>query len=819
MVKSYLKIAWRNLMKNKFFSIVNIFGLSVGLACCMLIALYLNYETSYDSYQKNIKNLYQVGTSFITRGQKDYPMPFTSPPVGAAIKREFPEVADYTRLLGLMGDDKVLVQYAPANGEKRSFLEKNGFLAEPSFFRLFSYNFIEGKPADALSNPNTIVIPVELAKKIFGSERALGKVLHVTSNMNGEQDYTVTGVFRPSDGPSHIQAGFFLSLEGGGMYKYLQTSGNDFARNNMFYTYLLLKPGADPDKLAAKLPAFVKKYEENDLKRMGREKKQFLTPVSDIHLSATLTTNATPPASRTYLYVLGSIAIFTLLIACINFMNLSTARSSKRSSEVGVRKVLGAEKISLIRQFLGESILMALIAFVIALLIVVLALPAFNQLSDKQITLSFSGDKSLFAGFLVMALLTGLIAGSYPAFYLSSFNPVSVLKGKLVNSLAVVAVRKGLVVFQFTISVVLIIASVVIARQMHYMRTADLGFISDQQIIIPLRSTFAKGIALPMRNELINSGGIQNAGVSTYYPGITNAMDAGYYKSGQNMTDAKHTRMNYIDDHFLTTLGFKTVAGRLFSPDFKSDTGNRIIVNEDAVREIGFPTAQSAVGQNIYFDLMGKKYAFHVIGVVKDFHFEDLHTVVAPYGFQLVSDKGYYNYLIVHAMAGKIASTLKMLQNTWQKFDRNDPFEYSFLDQDFQKNYEADNRLAATVSYFTMIAILISCLGLFGLAAFSAEQRTKEIGVRKVLGAPVATIVSLLSIDFLKLIFIAIALASPIAWWAMNKWLQGFAYKQVIDWTIFAYTIVISIVIGLLTIGSQAIKAAMANPVDSLRSE
>ena len=285
------------------------------------------------------------------------------------------------------------------------------------------------------------------------------------------------------------------------------------------------------------------------------------------------------------------------------------------------------------------------------------------------------------------------------------------------------------------------------------------------------------------------------------------------------MSDAKHTQMNSVDDRFLTTLGFKCVAGRLFSPDFKSDTGNRIIVNEDAIREIGFASPQQAVGQNVYFDLQGKKYAFQVIGVVKDFHFEDLHNPVEPFGFQLLTDTNAFNYLIVHARAGNVAGTLKMIEQTWRQFDQNEPFEYSFLDQDFQKNYEADNRLAATVGYFTVIAILISCLGLFGLAAFSAEQRTREIGVRKVLGAKVSSIIALLSVDFLKLIIIAIIIASPIAWWAMSKWLRGFAYKQPIDWTIFAYTFLIAITIGLLTIGSQALKAAMSNPVKSLRSE
>ncbi len=821
MIKSYFKIAWRGMMKNKFFSIVNIFGLAVGLTCCMLIALYLHYETSYDGYQKNIDNLYQVGTVNIKKGEKEDKAPLTSPPVAAALKQEFPEIAESTRLLNLFADDQNLVQYRPVNGDKKSFLEGHGFLADSTFFRMFTYNFIEGNATDALSRPKSMVLSESMAKKIFGNAPAINKVLHVSSNMNDDDDYTVTGVFRPINAPSHIDANFFLSFVGGGMEKYFKSNGNgnDFARNNMFYTYVLLKPGASVVGLESKFPQFVKKYEENDLQKMGRDKKQFLTPVRDIHLSKDVTTNVTAPASHTYLFVLASIAVFTLLIACINFMNLSTARSSKRSSEVGVRKVLGAEKGALIRQFLGESILMTFIAFLVAVLFTILLLPLFNQVSGKNIILSLEADKVMLLEFLAMALVTGFIAGSYPAFYLSSFNPVRVLKGKLTNSLAVVSIRKGLVVFQFIISVVLIIASVVIARQMHYMRTADLGFAKDQQIVIPLRSAAAKSAYAALKNEIRSSSRVISVGGAAYYPGIANPSDNTFYKDGQTMNDGKHTRANYVDEDFLHTLDFRLAAGRLFSSDFKTDTGNRLIVNEEAIREIGFASPQKAIGQFIHFDLQGKTINFEIIGVVKDFHYEDLHAKVAPYSFQYVNMKDAFNYLIVHTKAGNMSSLLKTIEDTWRKYDQADPFEFNFLDEQFQKNYEADNKLAAIVGYFTVTAILISCLGLFGLAAFSAEQRTKEIGVRKVLGAKVSTIVSLLSVDFLKLIVISVIIASPIAWWAMNKWLQGFAYRQPIDWTIFAYTTIIAMVIGLVTIGSQAIKAALANPVESLRSE
>lgn len=805
------------MMKNKFFSFINIFGLSVGLACCILIALYLNYETSYDSQHKNAPNIYQVVTAFIQSGSKRMALPNTPAPMAAALKREYPEIVETARLLSLFTEDKTIVQYNPAQGERRSFLEQRGFLADNSFFKIFTYQFTEGSPVNALANPRTVVISQQLANKLFGSQPALNKVIHVNSNTNGEQDYTVTGVFEAGKTPSHIDANFFLSVNGGNMEGFIKRQQNDFASNNLFFTYLLLKPGTDAAKLQAKLPAFINKYASKDLKNIGFRKEQSLLALRDIHLTSEVDSNVTPPASKTYLYVLFSIAVFTLIIACINFMNLSTARSSKRSSEVGVRKVLGAEKSTLIKQFLGESILMTLIAFVFAIALTLILLPLFNQVSGRAITLSFSRDLVMFFEFLLMALITGILAGSYPAFYLSSFNPVKVLKGKLTNSLAVVAVRKGLVVFQFIISVVLIVASVVIARQMNYMRTADLGFAKDQQIIVPLRTGAAKAAYTALKTVLEENSSIASIGGSAYYPGIFNPSDNLVYKDGQTSAEGRRTRMNFVDDNFLQTLNIRPVAGRLFSPEFHSDTNNNIIINEKAVQEYGFGTAQNAINKKLYNKYQDNTSTFTIIGVVKDFHYEDLHLPVTPYGFFLNTSG--FNYMVIHAKPGNMAAVLKTIETSWKKYDTSDPFDYSFLDEDFNKNYKADTRLAAIVSYFTVVAIVISCLGLFGLAAFSAEQRTKEIGVRKVLGASVKTIVSLLSIDFLKLIVASIVVASPIAWWLMNKWLQGFSYRREIDWTIFALTGGIAILIGLITICSQALKAALANPVKSLRSE
>ena len=818
MFSSYLKVAWRNLMKNKVFSFINIFGLTVGLTCCMLISLYLKYETGYDTQHRNLDRLYQLGTIFLKKGAKPDKSANTPAPMAQAMKQEFPEVEASTRIMGLFADDKTLFQTAGTTGEKKSIYETKGYLTEPSFFTLFNYDFVEGNAATALHEPNSIVISTDIATKLFNAHPALNQRVHISSNTNGDRDYLVSGVFKPAATPSHLDARFFITLSGGDMEAYIKKHETDFASNNMFFTYLMLRPGADAGKLEAKFPSFMKKYASADLRRMGFNKEQFLLPVKDIHLASDIPHNATPPASKIYLYILASIAVFILLIACINFMNLSTARSSKRSTEVGIRKVLGAKKNVLIWQFMGESVLMAIIAFIFAIVLTGGLLPVFNRVSGQHIDMTLLNNPWLLLAFLGLALFTGLAAGSYPAFYLSSFKPASVLKGKFQNSLAAVSFRKGLVVFQFIVSVVLITSAVVIARQMEYLRNADLGFSRDQQIVIPLRSGNAKKMYTAFANSVKNDPQVISAGASLYYPGIFNPSDNAFYKAGQSMNDAKRTRTNWVDLDFLKTLGVQVVAGRLFSEKFPADTSFRVILNETAIRDIGLPSPQKAVGQKVFFDWQGKNYGFEIIGVVKDFHFEDLHVPITPYAFQLNTGNG-YNYLLVHAKPGNTAALIGRLQQAWHQRNAEEPFEYSFLDEDFQKNYLAEDRLASIVNYFTLIAIVICCLGLFGLATFSAEQRIKEIGVRKILGASVTNIVTLLSKEFLKLVMIAVLIASPVAWWAMNKWLQDFAYRTSISWVVFALTALIAIIIALMTISFQAIKAATANPVKNLRSE
>ena len=816
MLKNYLKIAWRNMKKSKAFSFINVFGLTIGLTCCMLIAMYLFYELSYDSHHKNGDRVYQLGTAFVKEGKEDRNAN-TPAPMAKTMQMAFPEIEKATRMCRTFSEDKTLLQYTDGKGALNSFNEPKGYLADSNFFQVLSYDFVEGNPETALLQPNSLVLSEEIARKIFGKESALNKVIRVSSSTNGDFDFNVTGVFADPKVPSHIDARFFMSINGGGI---AQSFGSmtSLASNNMFHTYFLLKKGADPKQLEAKFPAFIDQYAGKDLKAMGFYKKQFLTKVKDIHLHAKTTSNVTPGGSVTYLYIIASIAVFTLLIACINFMNLSTARSSKRSAEVGVRKVLGAEKNSLIKQFLGESILMSFIAFVFALVLAALLLPFFSQLAQRQIVFSFDQHGILLAGFFALAILTGLIAGSYPAFYLSSFIPIKVLKGRITNSLAAVSLRKALVVFQFVISVGLIVASVIINNQMKYMQSKDLGFAKDQQIVIPLRSGTSKNIYTSLKTELQKNSQIVSVGASSFYPGIINPSDMSLYKEGDNVSNSKRVFFNRVDQSFLQTLDIKPAAGRLFSKDFPADTNYKLVINQEAVRKLGFKDEQDAVGKNAVFDWDGQSYRLEIVGVVKDFHFYDLHTPIEPYAFQNTPQTS-YNYVIAHAKTNDLKGLLSSMGDVWKRLNPNEPFEYNFLDEDFQKNYQADARLSAIVKNFTVIAILISCLGLFGLATFSAEQRTKEIGVRKVLGASVGNVFGLLSKEFLKLVFIALVIASPITWLVMNKWLQDFAYRTNISWTVFVITAVIAGAIALVTISFQSIKAALANPVKSLRTE
>lgn len=818
MIKNYLKIAWRNLLKSKLFSSINVFGLSVGMTCCMLLLLYILSEVSFDKHQEHVNELYLVRSENVRFGGDKMDNPRAPSPYAQALKLEFPEVKEVSRMWLNFLEGKTLFKVQESGKTVKSIFETKGYHVDSTFFNLFSYHFIEGDPRAALSDPHSIVLSEDVAFKLFGTVSALNKTVNIGGTDGNAENFRVTGVYRDESARSHIDARYFLPMMSGWVGNYLRQPDQNFSNNNMFYTYIRVKPGTNPERFNQKLPAFVEKYAGKDTKAAGYKKHMTLLAVKDIHLFDKIAEIATPTTSTTYLYVLASIALFTLLIACINFMNLATARSAKRAAEVGIRKVMGAGKGGLIGQFLGESMVLTFLALIFAVVLVVLFLPIFNQLSDKNLLVSDLLKPEIIVAFILLALVTGLLSGSYPAFYLSVFNPLDVIKGKFVNSVSAVTLRRGLVVFQFVISIGLVVAAMVIQGQIRFMRDQPLGFTKDQQIAIPLRSEQARKSYSSLRKEILQNNQVTGASGTSYYPGIKNPSDMSVYRGDQSVNEAAVVKTNWVAPDFMKTMEFEMAAGRMLSAHFPGDTNYKMVVNEATIRKFGIPL-EKAVGAKLYFDIdNGKNQGLEIVGVVKDFHFADLHQAIEPYALfpHFAND---FNYIITHVNSKDVGKVLPFLEEKWKSMVPDEPFSYSFLDEDFQRNYTADARTSRIVNSFTIISILISCLGLFGLAAFAAQQRIKEIGLRKVLGASIGSIVTLLSRDFVKLVAISIIVATPITWYLMDKWLQDFAYKIHIEWWMFALAGVLAVLIAILTVSTQAIRAALTNPVKSLKSE
>lgn len=812
MLRNYIQIALRTLWKNKVFSLINIVGLAVGMACCLLILLYVQHELSYDTHNDRSKDLYRLVTEFVTEAKTEK-APTCAAPVAAAVKNEFPEVEEVTRVFIPFSEDKAIFKRMAQGKALQSFYESKGIFADPTFFDLFAYEFLEGSPKHALERPNSVVISKEIAQKLYGNNSALNQVIRISSS-NGDLDFKITGVFR-SVGPSHIDSRYIMSLSSGNIGEFVRST-QDFASNNMFFTYLKLRPGSEAKSLEAKFPAFIDKYMGKDLKRVAFKKNQYLESVPSIHLYTDAETIFNKKGNIQFVYILITVALFTLVIACINFMNLSTARSGKRAAEVGIRKVMGAEKETLIGQFLAESMIISLLALVIAIFLVEVSLPLFNAIAETDLSISFTKDYTKLLLFLGLALVTGVLAGSYPAFYLSSFNPAQVLKSKASNSLAAINLRKALVVFQFALSIILILGSLVIWRQMDFLQHQDLGFVKDQQLVIPLRTNLAKEHYATFKQAIEKNSEVVSAAAATSYPGIFVAGDQTFYREGKTVENGVTLRMNHVNYDFMETMGFQKISGRFFSPQFPADTAQRIIVNEHAVAKLGY-TPQTVLGKTLHWNGSEGRLDYQVVGVVKDFNFAGLQKPIDNFGF-ILAPWG-LNYMIVRTNTAQVSRLLSSLENTWKTFNPEEPFEYSFLDQDFQRNYETEQKMGTLISYFTTVAILIACLGLYGLAAFTAEQKIKEIGVRKVLGASITSIVSLLSRDFMKLVLIAYLIAVPASWFLMDKWLEEFAYRTELSWWLFAGAGFIAFLIALATVSSQTIRAAMVNPVKSLKSE
>ncbi|MCF0059239.1 ABC transporter permease [Dyadobacter sp. CY356] len=805
MIRNYFKIAFRNLIKNKVYTGINIFGLALGLATCLLIILYISDEFNVDKHHQYGNRIFRIASK--SDGET---WAGTAGPYAQGLKNDFPEVESAARILKFPGFEDMLLR-TDGNQSVKQFYEPNGFYADSTIFEIFSYNFKYGKAESALSQPNTIVLSEKLAGKLFGNENPIGKIVKIGLYF-GDFNYTVSAVFK-NDHKSHIDAHFFLSMQNTDLGPWIANQKN-WSGNNIFHTYFKLHEGSDAKIFEQKLPQFLDRNGGADLKAMGVSKQLFIQSVPDIYLNSDLDGEIAPNGSMTYLYIFGMIAALLLLIACINFMNLSTARSEKRAREVGVRKAMGAFRMSLIYQFLGESLAMSVLALFLSLIFINLSLPFFNNLTSKDLTIS--GNLNFVSWIVGITLLTGLLSGIYPAFYLSSFRPVSVLKGKLVNNISASFLRKGLVVFQFTISIILILGAIVIWKQLSFLQTQNLGFSKNQKIVIPLKTPQSQNNFVALKEEIEKNSVVVSASGGSAYPGIPSVEDLLFYPESKSVNEAVDIHFAAVENDYTETLGFQILSGRGFSKQFTADS-NSIILNEAAVKELGFDQ-QNALGKKINYELQNVRRSMVVVGVVRNFNFESLHNEIKPYGFTTtIANK--HQYFIANVKSQDYSRLIGTFHETWKRLNPDTPFTYSFLDQDFQKNYEKEQRTSHIVIYFTFIAVVIACLGLFGLAIFSAEQRTKEIGIRKVLGASVMSIIGLLSKEFLLLVLFAILLATPLAWYGMNRWLQDFAYRVEIQWWIFAVSGFLALAVALLTVSYQSIKAALMNPVKSLRRE
>ena len=804
MFKNYFKIAWRNLRRNKSFSAINIFGLSIGIACCLIIMLFVQDELSYDRYNKKADRIVRVVFRGSINGEK-MKEANVMPPVAQTLKADYPEVVQATRLR----TDAPLVTY-----DDKTFKENEFAFADSNFFQVFTLPFLKGDAKTALTQPNTLVISATTAEKYFGKKDPIGKILSFNNT-----SFKITGVMKDIPANSHFHFNLIVSMVT------LPESRDPSWMTSNFYTYLVLPKGYDYKKLEAKLPEEVAKYMGPQIQqafgmslaefnKKGNGVGLFLQPLTDIHLHSDLNYDFEPGSDIRYVYIFGAIALFMLIIACINFMNLSTAGASKRSREVGIRKVLGSLKNELVRQFLLESILLTFIALLLAVVLVYLALPVFNELSGKELNLHFKNNLFLLFGLAGFGLVVGALAGSYPAFYLSSFKPVTALKGKISAGKKSIGLRSGLVVFQFCISVILIVGTTVVYQQLKYIQNTKLGFDKDQVLVLHETGRLDKNEAI-LRQQLLQDQRVENVSISGYVPvGPSNGNNNMVYTEDNSSQLVKAIKY-HVDEQYIPTLDMKLEAGRNFSKDFATDS-SATIINETAAKTFGW--GEKALGKTLtgFKNNQGEKITYHIIGIVKDFHFKSLHERISPLMMALGNNSG---SMIVKVKTKDIAGLLASVKKEWSQFSNAALFSYSFMDDDFEATYRTEGKLSLILGIFAGLTIFIACLGLFGLVTFTAEQRTKEIGIRKVLGATVPNVVGLLSKDFLKLVIIANVISWPLAWWVMNKWLQDFAYRINISWWIFLLAGLAALLIALITVSFKAIKAALANPVESLRTE
>jgi putative ABC transport system permease protein len=807
MIKNYLKTAIRTLRKNVGFTAINVLGLALGLATCMLIVFYVVDELSYDKYNTNADRIYRANMQ-IKFGGIDQTYASSPAPLAGTFQNDYPEVEKAVRLLQRGG-------YNVKKGNQ-NIHENKVILADSTLFDVFTLPMIAGDPKKALVEPKTVVITETTARRYFNTTQAVGKTL----TFNQKDLYKVTGVIKDMPKQSHFNYDFILSMTS------TQESKENAWFSNNFNTYVLLKPGVDVKKFESKLPSLMRKYAGPQLQSIlhlsfeafeggGNRYQLALMPLLDIHLKSNLVSELDHNGNIQYVYIFGAVAIFILLIACVNFMNLSTARSANRAREVGVRKVLGSQRKYLVAQFLSESMMVTFVSTVIALVAAYFLLPVFNNISGKSIELNTSSLIWLVPALLATVLVIGFLAGSYPAFFLSGFRPIDVLKGKLSSGFKGGMLRSTLVVFQFFIAIVLIIGTLVIYNQLKYIQNKDLGYNRSQVLVV--HGVYNLGDQSKVfRDEVKQLPGVTGVTMTGFLPTSDYRNSSSVFQ--ERSLDPKKAVLAQtwmVDDHYLSTLDIKLIKGRNFSSQMPTDSA-AMIINETAARLMG---VRDPLNKSMFLpmDNMAKTFKeFHIIGVIKDFNFASLQNNVSPVILMYGQDNG---ALSVKLNTANITSLMSLIKNKWKSIQPGKEFEYSFMDDDFDSSYRAEQRMGTIFIIFTSLTIVIACLGLFGLAAYAAEQRTKEIGIRKVLGANVANIVGMLSKDFIKLVIIAIVIAIPVAWFCMHLWLQTFAYRQNIQWWVIVLAAFLAVLIAFVTISFQSIRAALANPVRSLKNE
>ena len=809
MIRNYFVVAFRSIMRNKAYSFINILGLSMGVACCMMLALYIQDEYSYDRHLADPDRVYRIVTELHLDKTGIKTMGTCSPPIAMGMKDELPEIESATRLLNPPGVALNLIKY-----EGNIFYEPNGYLADSTLFDVLTFDFIEGNSKTSLVEPNSVVITEKMAKKLFGDESALNKVIFISQG-GPSGDFKITGVVKEND-KSHVKVNFMISMTSSGWAEYMRSdrAQGEWAGQNFVPSYVKLVEGHKKEEVVKKMNEVLVKYGSEDMKALGFTKKLRLEPVEDIYLRSEIDQHP----RITYIYVIASIAVFILLIACINFMNLSTAKATKRAGEIGVRKVMGALRSSLIGQIMGEAMVIVLISIILSLVVVQMTLPFFNQLTGKNIFLG--AENSLYFGLalLTVTIITGLLAGSYPAFYLSSFQPAQVLKGKFAMSNASNGLRQSLVVFQFMIGISLTCGMIIIGKQLSFIESKSLGFESASRIVLPLRTESAQKSYSTLQKELGKHSFVKQVSAANYMPGSFIFSDFSVYTAGGNMDKAINHKNNTVDNEYIELLGIKIIAGRSFANSTETESKGNIVINRTGASLLGFEPDQ-IIGQDLFNDFQGEKFTYHVIGVMEDYNQATLKEKITPVLFRLPSEDGTFDYAIIKIEGGNFEETIASVEKTWKQQVSDTPFEYSFLDDSIQKQYNEDRKVSGIITSFTLIAMIISCLGLYGLSSYMAERRLKEIGVRKVLGASVSQIVGLMSKEFAKLVLIAFIISVPLAWYTMNQWLDSFAYKISIDAIVFLYAGAGALAIALLTVSFESVKAGVANPVETLRNE